>query len=961
MTAPGLDTFIQEANELLEVIGHKVLAMESTADDPELINDIFRTAHTLKGNAGIFELSGIQKLTHTLESLLDALRHQEIAFTPAMIDVLLDGFDLVKEMVEVIADGGDHTQVAFAEIRETVQGMLPATDDDDDDDVEELEITRRTQQDWRQVVNSNSRDALDTTAGSIYGFMLNLDENIFNFGIDPLRMLDGALQLGEVICQEIDVSAVPPLDNLDPFNNYLKINACIRMGEDQQQEFLDYFEMVAELGEVWYFHTVSEQQVAVVGNEPVAITGIKITLGPVHDDFIESCEELIEMAPTLDSTIWHEQIKALCDTLQAMLSLTNPEARVYGHAEAMIHYLESLTAADSGINEADIDTVRRFVAAIRGQADTAVSVQRVVPEPATAQPAGSLTPLAMSETPVATTAETTNEPRTKGGQPRSSLDSAILQAAAVEEGRQCLLNMRRTIELYVDGVLDVDGFRKRVRRILRMLQLACRALHVNTDTLDQWVVKAVTLDEQSAHPLMPILAAVVASLEAENITLVPPQVSTDTLAAEDVERRKTDRRKGERRADGDAGRRKGASGRTEVFGKTIKIDQEHLDQLMEMVGEMGVAKNAIPYFERELVTRYKVPEAAAQLRERGDVIARIADNLQNLAMRMRMLPISHAFSRFPRLVRDTARKLGKKIELKMSGETVLLDKTMIESMVDPLIHMVRNSLDHGIEAPEGRTAAHKPERGTVNLDAWQEGNTVCIRIRDDGRGIDPDAMRVIGVKKELATPEEVAAMSDEEAQYLIFRPGFSSIEKVTDLSGRGVGMDVVARAIADVKGEVRMSSTLGVGTEITLRLPLSLAITKVLVINQDGQIYGLPAQDVVETISLPVRQVRYSGGRPVIALRGNVLPLLGLNAHFQETETHFDTQSEQDLRIAVIQTTHSKAGLIVDHIERDMDIMIKPLSGVLGDLAHIAGGAILGDGRLLFVLNTQALLAGGGS
>jgi len=944
MAAPGLDTFIGEANELLETISRKILNMEDASDDDELINDIFRTAHTLKGSSGIFELTGIQETTHTLESLLDALRHHEVEFDPIMVDVLLDGFDRVKEMVEVIEDGGDHTEVDASDVMAQVEGLLPAKDEEE---FEEVHIEEREQAAWLTTdARRNAFADADQSGDPLYGFTLNLEDSIFNFGIDPLRLFDAILALGRVIYQEVDTSEVPALDALDPYSYHCKLSALIALPAANHEQFIEEFDMVAELGEVWYFRAGDSADSTVETGE--TIEGVEIPLGPVHEDFLDECDELLAESGSLEGNAWRERLEALADSLPAFLSLTNPDAIIHRHANDMAQYIRGQANGSADGVQIATAVLGRYTEAIRKQVPAVVIT--TPPKLAADSPAPANT--------ASTQPSENNTPPPAAPPAAETPEEHAIHAAAVEEGKQCLMNIIRVGELSGSNTLYLQAIKKRVKRIDRTMAVACAALGVDAAALQEATQKLLALGDDtpaaisgsSISTIHQTIANMVKTMSAS--ATVAPTITDKVEKRASADRRKADRRDGE----AETAKPKRRERKEAVFGQTIKIEQAHLDQLMEMVGEMVVAKNALPYFERELATRFESPEAAAELRERSAVIARISDDLQNLAMRMRMLPVSHAFSRFPRLVRDTARKLGKQLALNMSGDTVLLDKTMIEAIVDPLIHLVRNSMDHGIGGPEEREAAGKPATGTIDLDAWQEGNSVHIRIRDDGRGIDPDKMRIAGITKGLVSNEEAAAMSDEEAQHMIFRAGFSSVEKITDLSGRGVGMDVVARAIAEVKGVVKMTSVVGKGTDITLILPLSLAITKVLVVHQDGQVYGIPAQDVVESISLRVDQIGHSGGRPVITHRNSVLPLFDLGDCFAQQETTL-TDNGKELRVAVLQLGDMRVGLIVERIERDMDIMIKPLPAALQDLPHITGGSILGDGRLLFILDTGALLA----
>ncbi|MDX8409618.1 MAG: chemotaxis protein CheA [Mariprofundales bacterium] len=967
MAAPGLDTFIQEANELLETIGRKVLDMEDAADDDDLINDIFRTAHTLKGSSGIFELTGIQNTTHTLESLLDALRHHEIEFDPIMVDVLLDGFDKVKEMVEVIEDGGDHTEVDVTDVTEQVQGLLP---DKEEEEFLEIHIAERSLDDW---LSSDARKTAFESANSenpIYGFVMNLEDSIFNFGIDPLRLFDAVLSLGEVVYQEVDASDILPLADIDPYSYHLKLAALVAIPAASHEQFIEEFDMVAELGEVWFFNGDQASAAATPSSDGAdeaavekgaPIEGIQIPLGPVHEDFLDECSELLTEAGALAGDVWRERLDALADSLPAVLSLTNPEAVIHRHAGDMQRYIaQQANGSADGVKQA-ATILGRFDEAIRNQSPFSVSTAAAAPAAASTKPVAPSTPPSAGNGGDNNGTPPPSDDNDATPSPSEGPAEHAIHAAAVDEGKQCQLNITHMGELFGKNAIYLPAIQERIGRIGRTMAVACAALGVDDAALQQAISKLIEMEGSTAAAMVGgALGNAHKALDTLLKTMAGAATIAPAVAAKVEKRGSADRRQSGRRdeEEGKGATPKRRQRKEAVFGQTIKIEQTHLDQLMEMVGEMVVAKNALPYFERELATRFDSPEAAAELRERSAVIARISDDLQNLAMRMRMLPVSHAFSRFPRLVRDTARKLGKQFSLQMTGDTVLLDKTMIEAIVDPLIHLVRNSMDHGLEDPEGREAAGKPAEGNIHLDAWQEGNHVHIRVGDDGKGIDPDAMRISGVSKGMITHDEAAAMSDNEAQNLIFRAGFSSVEKITDLSGRGVGMDVVARSIANVKGVVKMTSKVGQGTDIVLTLPLSLAITKMLIIHQDGQVYGIPAQDVLETISLTPDQIGHSGGRPIIAHRNSVLPLFDLAACFAQQETTLDNV-KGDLRVAVLQLGETRVGLVVERIERDMDIMIKPLPPALQDLPHITGGSILGDGRLLFILNTEALLVGG--
>jgi two-component system chemotaxis sensor kinase CheA len=327
--------------------------------------------------------------------------------------------------------------------------------------------------------------------------------------------------------------------------------------------------------------------------------------------------------------------------------------------------------------------------------------------------------------------------------------------------------------------------------------------------------------------------------------------------------------------------------------------------------------------------------------------------MQRAIMDVRMLPVSEVFERFPRLVRDLSRKLNKRIELKIVGEDTAADKTIIESLGDPLIHLVRNAIDHGIESPEQRAAAGKPEAAMIQLKAFQEGDQVIIEVSDDGKGIDPMAIRLKAFEKGMITEEKADALSDQEAINLIFLPGFSTMETISDLSGRGVGTDVVRSAVEKINGTVTLSSRKGEGPMVRLSLPLSMAVARVMMVEVGGALFGVPMDGVAETVRVPRNRVRRIKRSEAFILRDAIVPLirlrdlLGLRSPTDEVE-------EEAVLVARIGGT--VVGLVVDRLREGIDVVLKPLEGMLAGMRGYSGSALLGDGRVLLVLNLKELL-----
>ena len=333
-------------------------------------------------------------------------------------------------------------------------------------------------------------------------------------------------------------------------------------------------------------------------------------------------------------------------------------------------------------------------------------------------------------------------------------------------------------------------------------------------------------------------------------------------------------------------------------------------------------------------------------------MARISDDLQDTIMKVRMVPVSSVFSRFPRLVRDLSRKSGKEVDLIMEGEETELDKSVVEAIGDPLVHLIRNSVDHGIEPEAVRLAAGKPPKGKVTLRAFHKGNSVAIEIEDDGKGIDPDKMREVAVSKGIMSSEEAAQLDDREAVELIFHPGFSSAEKITDISGRGVGMDVVRTNIKNLKGSVNTYTEVGKGTRFTLSLPLTLAIIDALMVNVSGQTYAIPLDAVSETTKIEAERLTDVKGRKAVTLRGEVLGIVELSEMLELPGT--DPLPEV-LSVVVIHDNDRRLGLVVDRLLERQEIVIKPLGAYLGDLKGISGATIMGDGSVILILDPHEI------
>lgn len=386
--------------------------------------------------------------------------------------------------------------------------------------------------------------------------------------------------------------------------------------------------------------------------------------------------------------------------------------------------------------------------------------------------------------------------------------------------------------------------------------------------------------------------------------------------------------------------------------QTIRVSVERLDHLMNLVGELVIDHTRIHQVERTQRSRI-TDDSVNELAQISDHLSRIISDLQDSVMKARMLPIEQLFNRFPRMIRDLTRDLGKELELVIEGKDTELDRTLIEEIADPLIHLIRNAVDHGIEKPEQRRQAGKPGKGTLQIRAAHEDNQVVIYVEDDGAGIDPARMRKSALEKGVITSEEAALISDREAVELIFRPGFSTASIVSDVSGRGVGMDIVRSHIEKLNGLIDIETALGQGTRFKIKLPLTLAIIIGLLVKLQEQTFIIPMSNITEIVRIPYLEIETVRGQAVILLRNQVIPVIWLHDHFNIPRTE---QAKSHIQLVIVGSAEKRLALAVDSLIGNQEIVIKTLGSYVGKVDCIAGSTILGDGKVALILEVSGII-----
>lgn len=491
---------------------------------------------------------------------------------------------------------------------------------------------------------------------------------------------------------------------------------------------------------------------------------------------------------------------------------------------------------------------------------------------------------------------------------------------------------------------DVAAFEVEVARLLEQAELA-KTLEIQ-ETTPEKALDAVTEAALSHSGSAELLSQV----DPSKVEAPPPPASVQTVT----------------------GGRSVRSADTPVKEKrvtahqTIRVDIDRLDQLLNLVGELVINRTRISdiagTLERSLTDKNggtarlnghakDLIPLAKELADSSGLLARTTNEIQESIMKVRMVPIGQVFDRFPRMVRDVAKARGKEVQLQISGAETDLDKTIVDEVGEPLMHLLRNCVDHGIETPQERVKRGKPRHGAIALNAYHEGNQIIIEVSDDGNGIDLERVRARGIKQGLIGSED--RLSDREIIELIFTPGFSTAEVVSDVSGRGVGMDVVKKNISRLKGVFDVNTVPGSGTTFTIKLPLTLAIIQALLVRVVDELYAIPLDSVIESQRVEMPDVRTVHGNEVITLRGQVVPLVRV-ADFFELGGERDPEK---VMIVIVGLQGRQVGLVVDSFQGEQEIVIKPLSDVVGRIAGISGATILGNGSISLIIDVHTLVS----
>ena len=889
---PLLESFLQEARENLSFIDQNIEDLGS--GDDELVNAVFRAAHTLKGGSGIVGFTSVKEITHHAEDLLDMVRDGDVQATEEVIESLYNAFDEVMNLIEAAEDTEDIVEADEAVVTALVEELCERMGKSTEKEAWTIPITLL--EDRSSVVNlpinflADSGLTLPVELDEItednfydtrlYALVFDVDASCMVYGNDPAYTLS---ILGDKVkyvysCMDEDAakSVLSGLDDEDEgLGLSLQIIAFVEAGYAEIEEALYNFidELVFLPLDIKTLLSISKGEVHNLDVMKDLSLNAKKELNSK-----DKLKELINESLTLigEETIQYAQLNRFIDVIDAADDLQPLAGFFDGLYTGDIYTGEaslSISEVDSSVEEVTKPIVND---ATRASAKMIVSQQLM--------------------------------------QLETSDDEAVFERVK--------LMVDRTAKMFGESTEGINTKAELIAFAENMV--SDEPVQLEKVVQDEVEVETETIVDE---PIPEVDETPV--VEEEPVKEVEVEVLTDTKVEEPVAKTEVKRN---------------------VIGKTVKIEQESVDSLMNIIGELLVAKNSLPYLA-DGVHEMTPEDTKRAIMEKYTFINRLSEQLQDLIMSMRMLPISYVFDRYPKLVRDITKKMDKKVSLNMEGGDTKLDKNIIEMLADPMIHIMRNSLDHGIELPDERISKGKTAEGNVSLKAYAQSDKIIVEIKDDGAGINVERVIQKVIEKGLMSMEQIDALDDNGRAELVLLAGLSTAETITEFSGRGVGMDVVKKSIESFGGSISIRTEKDIGTTITLAIPVSLAVTSLLHVEMSSVHYGFPMDSVQETVKIEKSEIEALHNEPFIYLRGEVIPLLFINSMLDLEEI-----KDKELSIVVLNIKGNLLAVVVNKLLGQLDVVQKPLMGMLKGHPVFSGTALLGNGQIIMMIDPVGLL-----
>ncbi len=899
--------FVVEAREHLETIEPKLLELEKNPSSLELLDDIFRPMHSLKGASGFLGLKDMNALAHKGENILDELRQGRMQATSTIMDLILEATDTLRTMVDNLESQGHEGGLEIGHILEQIERILK------EGPVEET-AEKRDSTTWED------QQAQPQSSSGEESYALNVasQEHLNDF-IEEAR------------------------EHLSDINSLL-LKLENSSGEDQEllnDLFRNFHNLKGNSGIIGYteLNTLAHETETLLNQARSREIKLDSHLLDLLLNVVDVLENLLNNIHQDSGEVTPADISGLLEKLQ----------KAHNQALGEIDGGEKNVVPEYPVQDTSSDTEQE------------------------AQPSGKET---------SSSGQTDLDPEdiqifeSTVYQQFSSMHQALDYLNREVADKEVLDGLYRALVTVQNstGYMGFQELKKHAERTADLVDqgrktdtdpsLMAGILKQEVDILESMVDKHMAAlkggDTQSEGSGEPEAVAQDKAPEQEVGAEKSREIQSEETGPEEPEPAYSpgSREPEPAESTSDAPRKAGpVADNTQkadpdksqaAIASTIRVEHSRLDELMNLIGELIINRNRFSMLSRSLEEGHDVMEIAQQLNETTNSMARISDDLQATIMNVRMIPVRTVFSKFSRLVRDLSRKNNKKVQLITEGEETELDKSVAELIGDPLVHLIRNAVDHGLENEEERLQAGKEGTGSVWLRAMHKGNSVVIELEDDGRGIDPEKIKAKAVDKGVISEEEARTLEEDKAVELIFAPGFSTSENITDVSGRGVGMDVVKNNIKSLKGNISVSSAVGQGSKFTVSLPLTLAIIDALIVKVAGKTYAIPLDAVSETTKIDSSQITQVNGRKAITLRDEVLGISDLAEVLSLPENQ---EKRQVLPLVIVVSGERRLGLAVDSLMERQEIVIKSLGEYLGDQQGVSGATIMGDGSVVLILD----------
>ncbi len=916
---PLLESFLQEARENLSFIDQNIENLGS--GDKELVNSVFRAAHTLKGGSGIVGFTSVKDITHHAEDLLDMVRDGKVEPSDEVIEALYNAFDEVMNLIEAAEDSEDVVEADGDTVNSIVQVLCEQMGRSTEKEAWTLPIS--LVQDSKTIANlpmgflrdaklslplrsdDLSEDNLYDTR--LYALVFDVDESCMVYGNDPAYTLsllgDKVKHVYSCMSEDAAKSVLSGLDDEEGLVLKMQLVAFVEAGYAEIEEALYNF-----MDELLFLPL-----------DVVTLLGLsngKAQVLDVMKDLATSAKKEL---------VWDNEFSRqnLRPMIEDSLDLIGEETLQYAQLSRFLDLLDSIKELPPLVSFFDGLSVGKIY-------DYDTSTHQAQEEDAVSDE--------IAETAEEVVLKTEPDEKVVAGA-KMIIQQQLMQLKASEDRslfERVKTILEKTAKLFGVSMGDIQNKSELISFASSLIG------EEKGEVADLSVSSATTASDKPDK---------VPEVKEESKAVKEEKVPAVQAKAEPVSEQKAPVKQSER-SDTPAAAEKAEKAETKrnIIGKTVKIEQESVDSLMNIIGELLVAKNSLPYLA-DGVHKMNADGIKRAIMEKYTFINRLSEQLQDLIMSMRMLPISYVFDRYPKLVRDITKQLDKKVRLTMDGGETKLDKNIIEMMADPMIHIMRNSLDHGIELPAEREAKGKSAEGNVNLKAYAQSDKIIIEIKDDGAGINIERVVQKVIDKGLMTPEQIDALDDNGKAELVLLAGLSTADTITEFSGRGVGMDVVKKSIEGFGGTISIRTVKDVGTTITLAIPVSLAVTSLLHVEMNSVHYGLPMDAVQETVKIDKDKIQSLHNEPFIYLRGEVIPLLFINSMLNLK----DLKNKQ-LSIVVLNIKGNSLAVVVNELLGQLDVVQKPLEGMLQGHPIFSGTALLGNGQIIMMIDPVGLL-----